>query len=316
MQLTALSRKSAVMAMILLAAMLVVALCRRILTPFQMELANGDIDKLLYIIISGATLFTCGIIIGKSHTRSGLTSGFSALSMPLFALLSCGIFVASDIFASTLTSLCLAIAIFLLLRSLRSSEEKDSIFFAALLLGVMALIYPPAIVLFFMLPFLVFILVLSLRQMVMLIVAYFLPFLTTSYVKWYMGEEFWSVGEGIANALITPQMGEITHLPYVAIAIAAVVVILLIWGLVHSIFRGNKILRLARDRRALYLFLWKTIICLAMFAIPGWSLTNFAISAVPLSVLLAFVLGFLPDNLSTIAYWVLLALFAVHLFMA
>lgn len=317
MQLTALSRKSAVMAMILLAVIVVTALCRRVFAPFQMEGADSvEGVTLLNVIISGAILFGCAVINGKSHMRSGLTNGYSALSMPIFGILSCGIFVASDTLTAAITSLCLAVAVFLLLRSLRSSEEKDSIFFAAMLLGVMVLLYPPAAVFVVMLPLLVFILVLSVKQIVMLVVAYFMPFLAASYVKWYMGYDLLSVAEGIYTSLKTYQMGAITQLPYLAIAIASVVLIILIWGGVHSIFRGNKMIRMARDRRAMHLFIWMTVIALTMFAIPGWDLTAFAVVAVPLSVLLAFVLGLLPETPSTIAYWVLILLFAVHLFMA
>ena len=317
MQLTALSRKSAVMAMILLAVIVVTALCRRVFAPFQMEGADSvESVTLLNVIISGAILFGCAVINGKSHMRSGLTNGYSALSMPIFGILSCGIFVASDTLTAAITSLCLAVAVFLLLRSLRSSEEKDSIFFAAMLLGVMVLLYPPAAVFVVMLPLLVFILVLSVKQIVMLVVAYFMPFLAASYVKWYMGYDLLSVAEGIYTSLKTYQMGDITQLPYLAIAIASVVLIILIWGGIHSIFRGNKMIRMARDRRAMHLFIWMTVIALTMFAIPGWNLTAFAVVAVPLSVLLAFVLGLLPETPSTIAYWVLILLFAVHLFMA
>ena len=270
MQLTALSRKSAVMAMILLAVILVAALCRRVLSPYQMELADSvDGNALINFIIAGAILFGCAVINGKSHMRSGLTNGFSALSMPLFGILSCGIFVASNALNAAITSLCLAVAVFLLLRSLRSSEEKDSIFFAAMLLGVMVLLYPPAVVFVVMLPLLVFILVLSAKQIVMLVVAYFLPFLALSYVNWYMGYDLLSVADGIFTSLKSYQMGTITQLPYAAIALASAVLIILIWGGVHSIFRGNKMIRMARDRRAMHLFIWMTVVALTMFAIPG-----------------------------------------------
>jgi hypothetical protein len=316
MQLTALSRKSAIVAMILVAVMLVTALCRRVFSPFQMEVGEGvDSDTLLNIIIAGAIFFGCAVINGKSHMRSGLTNGFSALSMPLFGLLSCGIFVASNILIAAISSLCLAVAVFLLLRSLRSSEEKDSIFFAAMLLGIMGMLYPPAIVFVVMLPLLVFILVLSVKQIVMLVVAYFMPFLATSYVKWYMGYDFVSVADGIFTGLKSYHIA-IAELPYGAIAIASAVLILLIWGVIHSFFRGNKMVRIARDRRAMHLFIWMTVIALTMFAIPGCDLTAFAVVAVPLSILLAFVLGMLPETPSTIAYWVLIALFVLHLFMA
>lgn len=316
MQLTALSRKSAVMALILLAVMISAAIYRRVVAPFSMELANGgEPEKLVQIIIAGVLFFGCGAVVGRVHPRSGLTSGYSALSMPLFALLACGIFVGPNMLIASSVSLCLAMALLLLLNSLRSTEEKDSIFFASLLLGAMVLIYPPAIVLSALLPLLVFILVFSMQQVVIMVVGYLFPFFVMSYVKWYTGANFWSVGDGIIQALKSAQMGELTQVPYIAIAIAGVTTILLVWGVIYAMFRGEKLIRMARDRRALHLFLWTALVALTMFFIPGWSLTIFAILAVPLSILLAFVLGFLPNNLSTIAYWVLLVLFVLHLFM-
>ena len=317
MQLTALSRKSAVVALVVLAVMIFAAMNRRLLVTFQMEHANGGVPlTVATLIFAGVILFAGGVIVGRSHIRSGLTNGFSGLSMPLFAIISCGVFVAADILMASITALCFSLAIFLLLRSLRSPDEKDSIFFAAMLLGVMVLLYPPTIVLFLMLPLLVFILVLSMRQVVMLLVAYFMPFLTVSYIKWYMGYDFGLVGLDVITDIKMPQMGAITELPIIAVAMGSLVLFMLLAGALHSFFRGNKMIRMARDRRAVHLFIWMSIVSLAMLLIPGCDLAILPIIAVPLSVLLAFILGFLPDNLSTIAYWVLVALFVLHLFMA
>ena len=53
---------------------------------------------------------------------------------------------------------------------------------------------------------------------------------------------------------------------------------------------------------------------LAMLFIPACDLSVLAIVAVPATVLLSLALSLLPVNHSTIAYWVLLALCALHLF--
>lgn len=313
MQLNAITRKSALMALLLLIAILVAVAIRHSIAPFAIE-EIGCERSLFRYILGFIIFFAGGIVEGKILPRTGLSNGFSTLPIPLYGVVACGIFVSHDVMIASSASFSLALAIFLLLRSLQSAGEKDSIFFAALLLGALPLIYPPSIVLAAVLPLSIFLLALSLRQVALIIIGYLLPFFAISYVSWYTGEQFWSFGQKLLDTILTPQTEHIFSIPYIAITMVITIVAILIWGAVYAVTHPNSTTRLSKERSSLNLFIWLTAITLAMFLIPSCNITAISLIAVPVAILLSFILGVLPNNHSTIAYWVLLALFALHLF--
>ena len=317
MQLNVITRKSAVMAILLLVAVAVAAVVRYTQAPFEMELADSvSHGGALSMVLATILLIYCGIVEGKMFGRSGLGSAYSTLPMPIYGLLACGVFVAPNLLTAVAASLSFAVALFLLLRSLHNADEKDSVFFASILLGATALFYPPCVVLVAVLPIAIFTLALSLRQSMIMLVGYVLPFLVASYVAWYGGEPILQLGQNLADSLLVTQMAAIETLPYAAIALVASVLVVLLWGAIYSIVRPNKAFVLTRVRRALHLFLLVFLLSLTMLLIPACDLSACAIIAVPATILLSHVLGILPNNHSAIAYWTLLALFAAHLFVA
>ena len=317
MQMNAISRKSAVVAIALLVAILSAAVLRYWFAPFNMELAdNPTHDKVWLVVIAVLLYFGNAFLQGKMLMRAGLSASQNTLPLPVYGLLACGVFVAPDMIETSVASLCFAFSLYLLLRSLHNLEETDSVFFASILLGAMVLFYPPCVILALVIPIAIFALGLSLRQSLLMIVGYVIPFFATSYVVWYRGGAFFDVGSKICSGIATSQMAAIEQVPYVAISFVALVAVLLIWGVVHAAIRPVKILMLMRVRRALYFFLFVALAAMAILLMPACDLSACAIIAVPLTILLCFVLDVLPGGLSTIAYWVLLVLFVVHLFVA
>lgn len=317
MQLNAITRKSALMAILLLVIIFVTATVRYVVAPFEMELSDCEYrERIISIVLAVFLFLCCGIVEGKMLPRSGLSSGYCTLPMPLYGLLACGVFVAPDMLVTAATSLCFAVALHLLLRSLHSADEKDSVFFAAILLGVTVLLYPPCIVLAGVIPLAVLILALSLRQLSLMVVGYLLPLFGAFYAMWYRGDNFLQFGYNFVEALVAPQMGDVTNIPYLSILLTVAVATVLIWGGVYAVVRPDKMFMLSRVRRALHLFLWVSFLSMTMLLLPSCNLSVCAIIAVPVTILLSFVLSLLPNNHSTIAYWVLLALFVLHLFVA
>jgi hypothetical protein len=303
------------MAILLLVAVVTASVLRRVYAPFEVELAN-DVTSGGMMVVAAILLIYCGIIAGKMFSRSGLSATYSTLSMPIYGVLACGVFVASNLLATAAASLCFSIALFLLLRSLHSADEKDSVFFASILLGATVLLYPPCVVLVAVLPIAIFTLALSLRQSMIMVVGYLLPILVASYITWYSGESILHFGQTLIASLLEPQISAVDGEPYLAIAIIAAVAAILLWGVIYSIVCPSKAFTLTRARRALHLFLWIFVLSVTMLLVPSCDLSACAIIAVPATILLSYVLGILPNNHSAIAYWVLLALFATHLFVA
>ena len=315
MQLNPLTRKSASAAILLLVIVLIASAVRSHLAPFGVEVADSPYRGRVLSLVFAVVLFLFGgFVEGKMLVRSGLNRGYCTLPIPLYGLLACGIFVAPDVLSSAVASVCFAMSLHLFLRSLHSAGEKDSVFFASMLLGAVVLFYPPAIILAGVLVLMIFALSLSLRQALVLVVGYLLPLLTASYVMWYKGDSLWQFWTNLKEALVAPQVGAIEGIPYVALAMIVVVAAILIWGVAYSLFRPHKMFLLARVRRALHIFIGVFVISLLMLLLPSCNLTLLPIVAVPTAILLSLALDILPNNHSAIAYWVLLALSALHLF--
>ena len=315
MQLNAITRKSALMAILLLVVILVTATLRYALAPNAVELANSEFRERIIALVLAVFLYLCnGFIEGKMLPRSGLSKGYCALPIPLYGVLACGIFYSPNALTAASASLCLAWAVYLLLRSLHNAGEKDSVFFASIMLGVMVLIYPPSLVFAALIPMSFFILALSMRQAILMVAGYLLPLFAASYIMWYRGDSFFALLRNIFDALMLSPMGEIASFPYLAVTMVAVVAAVLVWGGAYAIARPDKIFSLTRVRRSLHLFVWLFVVSLSMLLIPSVDLSVMAIAAVPTAILLSFVLTILPNNQSTIAYWVILLLFVAHLF--
>ena len=119
MQLTAITRKSALMAILLLVVILVAAALRSRLAPFAVELANSEYsERVVSLVVSMIILFAAGIVEGKMLPRSGLSKGYCTLPIPIYGILACGLFVAPNIMITAIASFSFAMAIYLLLRSL------------------------------------------------------------------------------------------------------------------------------------------------------------------------------------------------------
>ena len=319
MQLNAITRKSALSAILLLIVVLIAATFRYCFNPYELELADCEFRERVVSLVVAMFIFFCGgVICGKMLPRSGLSVGYCTLPIPLYGILACGVLVAPDILATATASFCFALSLYLLLRSLHRAGEKDSVFFAALLLGATVPLEPSCIVLVGVLPIAILALALSLRQAFLLILGYLLPIFGASYVLWYRGGELLDFPRNVLSHLATSRMNleSMTDFHHLSVAMIALVAILFVWGLVYSIVRPGKMFLLSRIRRSLHLFVWVLVLTLSMFLIPACDISACAIIAVPATILLSFVLSLLPENHSTLAYWVLLLLFVVHLFLA
>ena len=317
MQLNAITRKSALPAILLLITVLVASAFRYGFNPYDVELAHSEFRERFVSILVAMLLFLAGgMIEGKMLTRSGLTKGYCTLPIPIFGVLACGVFVAPNLLATAVASFCLALALYLLLRSLHRAGEKDSVFFASVLLGLTVPFVPSCVVLVGVIPIAILTLALSVRQIFLMVVGYLLPIFGASYIVWYRGGDFLDFSRNVIAHLSSTHISveQIANFPYLSTAMVALVVVVMMWGVVYSIVRPGKMFMLARVRRSLHLFVWVLALTLSMLLLPSRDLSACAIVAVPATILLSFVLNMIPDNHSTLAYWALLLLFVVHLF--
>ena len=315
MQIDAITRKSSLLAMLLLLIIVVATLVRSRLAPYDTELAvSSFFERNISYIISALLILAGGLVAGRVFLHSGLNKGFCTLPIPLYGVVLCGIFVSPDILEYCTTSLVFAFAVLLLMRSLNNPEEKDSIFFGSLFLGTIPLLLPQGVALVAILPLMIFYFALSFRQIVLMVTGYILPLLTASYIAWYGGAEFWSVAESLWTQISRPDTSLFETLPIVACVMGAYIVGLLLFGAIYGVVKPDKMFLLARVRHSLYIMLFLFVVTVAMLAIPSSNIAVLSIVAVPTTIILSLVLSLLPRTISTIAYWLLLGLTILHLF--
>ena len=319
MQLNAITQKSALSAILLLIMVLVAATLRYYLNPYELELAESPYrERVISLVLAMVLVFATAFIEGKMLARSGLNKSYCTLPIPIYGVLSCGILMDPDMFQTSAAALCFALSLYLLLRSLHRAGEKDSPFFAAMLLGLSVLFTPSCVVLIGVIPVAILTLALSFRQSLLMVVGYLLPIFGASYALWYRGGGMLDFLSNIVSHLSSPHLDleKVSNFPYVALLMVLLVVAILLWGGIYSIVRSDKMFALSRVRRSLHLFVWVLLLSLSMLLLPSCDNSLCAIVAVPATILLSFVMNLIPNNQSVISYWLLLLLFAVHLFVA
>lgn len=315
MLIESITRKSSFAATLLLITIVVAEMLRGHLSPYSVEVADSPYrHTVAATIIAVILLIVSSIILGKLYLRSGLHKGFNTLPIPIFGVIACGIFVAPNILNGVVVALLLTLSSLLMAHSLSVAGEKNTVFFASILLGICPLIYPPSILFVALIPIAAILFSLTLRQLFIMVVGYILPMGATSYAMWYRGDSIIQFGENLYEALLRNNTFSLDAIPYIGIAIVAIILIAFAWGLFYAIAKGDNIFQQNRSRCSLRFFSFELIIALSMLALPSADLTILPIIAVPMTILLCFSLSILPSVISTILYWILLLFTALHLF--
>ena len=315
MQIDAITRKSSLLAILLLVVMMVAALVRMTTSPYDVELAESPFrERTISIICAFLTLLATSLVVGRLFMSTGLSKSFCTLPIPVFGLLAWGVAVPSDLLSSAIAAFMFAMALLLLCRSINRADERNSVFVGAVLLGALPLIDPTFILLVVAIPLVALLFTLNVRQIFIAVVGYLLPLFLASYIVWYGGGDMEDVAINIVDRLSTHLDLATLHTPFGAIALSVWAVAISVWGVVYAVLRPNKMFLVARLRRTLYFFMLLALLFVAVLFVPCCGLTVLPVAAVVGTVIICFVLSLLPTRESTIAYWILLALFVVHLF--
>lgn len=312
MRFDAITRKSGVLAISLTVILVAISFVRASLNPYTIELAEGPLaDSVISKIVAALLFLASAIITGRLYTNTKLCKSYCTLPIPIYSILACGIAISPHSLASAAVAIIFALALALILLAIERDDDVTKLFVGAILLGVLPLIAAETILLGATIIFAVLLFALSPRQLLTMIVGWVLPLFTTSYIMWYRGDKFIAVAQKMWNALGSSGNFDAVKIPYGTFALLAVILTVVIWGLIR---KNRNALVQTRVRRQFWFFVLVAITSLAMFALPNYSLIPLSVLAMPLSIMLSFLLSETSTTGSTIAYWVLLAATVVHLF--
>lgn len=311
----AVTRQTSALAITILLVTIIATTIRLYLNPFSVEVAESPfMPQWWHALLSGLMLFVSAIVINRATVKIGIFGGFSALPVSVFGFVSCGILLSPNMVVASATTLLMALGIMHLFRSVHLLYDKEHLFTASLLFGVMPLIYPPTLPFVLILLIAIFIVPFSFRQTIIALVGYLVPFATASYIHWYVGGDIIDVALNIWHSLITPAVKiTLEPLPIVTAAIVVVLLLVLIYGFMVNIY--NRYAMIVPVRKAVQLSIWIFTIGAATFAaLPGCGITVLQTAAVPTTILAAFALDRMESKLANIFYLSLVILLIVHLF--
>lgn len=313
MQLNSLTRNSSLFALLLAILVVVAAFVRYSLTPYELEVADSPYgDGVLSRIVAAGLFVVTALMAGRLASMSGAFKRICRLPIPLYAILACGVALSPDVLVASVAGVFTMFGMLFMLHNLLVAGEKNTPFMGSLLFGLAAVVYPPCIVLGAVSIASVILFTLSFRQALISFVGWLLPFFVASYLLWYGGSDFTTFAENFVDALMAPRL-TLETVPYGAIALVVVVVVVALIGAVTPTPQSSSLMRI---RRAISFFIVALVALVAAMFLPGCGTAIFPAVAVPASVLISIFICRLSDTFSTLLYWLILVVAALHIFIA
>lgn len=314
MRFDTITRKSGFWAILLSIIIVVIAIVRASLAPYSLEVAESPFSvRVITKIIAGTLFVISGIITGRLFIRIGLSKSYCTLPIPIYCLLACGVALSPNLLTSAIVAVIFALAMLMLTVAIERGDDINRLFIGSLLLGALPLVSPNCIALGAIVIIAAILFTPPPKQFIAMVAGWLLPLCAASYIMWYLGEDILSLFRNLWQS-ISHNHAELQRVPYGAIAILTTILATLVWGFTLLIYKRNETLMLARIRRQLRLFFAVAVIAILMLFLPNYTLMPLSIIALPLSILLGFILSATPTNSSTIAYWLLLVITFIHLF--
>ena len=308
------TRQTTAFSIVLLLATIFICIIRLYINPFAIELEESEfMPRWWEALLCGIILFASAIIINRTTVKIGLFGGFSALPVSIFGFFACGILLSPNMLTASSSALVMSLGVLFLLRSMLFANEKEALFTGALMFGVLPIIYPPCTTFALTIPLVMFIAPLNVRQAIIFISGYLLPFLGASYLNWYLGGEITDLAESIWEQLLI-QAPSITfeHMPIATLAIVAVMVLLLLYGIAIGIY--NRYSLLVPVRKTIHISIWLLIIGIAtLLFLPGCSITIIPTIAIPTTIIATFALDRMGTKSANRFYIAIVLLIVIHL---
>ena len=218
---------------------------------------------------AGFMLLFTGMCAGRITIRYNLYTVGTCLPIPLYAIVACGIATGGNYLAGFAASMLLSLATKNYCRAFCNGYGFDAIFRASLYLGLMPLIYAPALPLLLLLPLAVLL----------------LPVFTACYVSWGTGAEFTAPLIKLGQSAIE---GMPLHLfldiPLPALVMAGGIVLLDLTALFF--FLADIYAAGTKPRFILFYNIGILILTLAVLCSPAATPEAFALLAVPSAILI------------------------------
>lgn len=256
--------------------------------------------------IGGFLLLFGGMCTGRMTVRYNLYAVSSCLAIPLYGLVATGLATGGDQFTAFALAALLALAVKNFGRAFCNGYGFDPIFRGSLYLGTLLQLYPAALPLALMLPAAVMLFRRTLRETVVALFGFLLPFLLFAYVNWGAGGHFWGAfAQTGADFLSGNLFAMVLHTSVLRLVLTGFVLLLdalaILFLLADLYFVGTK------ARFILLYNIGVLVLVAATLCGPAATPASYALLAVPTAVLMPVLFVRIRRKVSLPLYAFLLA---------
>ncbi len=262
----------------------------------------------LSLIIVGVGMVYVSIKLSQLVSRFNLYGTTSHLTLELFPLLSIGVMVNE---ASLKVFVVVALVAYSLMRyvsSYRNANAVGVLLSGSLALGAVALLYPPAIVLWGVVPCLLVIFERTLREVIVAICSLAIVPFAYIYTRWFLGDDFCDVWREFVGRIVADSGYSLFESYSVGMLVFSGV---LLFVSITAVFAVSLLENTVKARHRLRIVILYWVAVAVMFSLPSVDSTIFAISAIPLSILMPIAMLKFGRGVSFIIYILLFVLSAV-----
>ena len=309
----AITRQTTPFATMVLVITIAATFIRLYLNPFELETEFCRYMPLWWqAVISSLLIFATAIVVNRTAVKMGILSGFGTLPVSLYAFLSCGILLTTNLLTATVAATLTAFGLMHMLKSIVAFDDKQSLFTGALCLGTAVIVQPACIAFVWALTMAIFIFPLSMRKIIITFTGFFIPLVAVSYVNWYMGGSITDIATHIIATLSRPVAWELDQLPIVTAALALLLGVIVAFGILSSIH--NRYSLLVSVRKTIQIVSWFMLSAIPTLLLPCGGTAMIATIAVPATIVAAFAIDRMEQNVANIAYGLIIVLVLAHLF--
>lgn len=270
-------------------------------------------SPLLSLGLAAAVWFMAGWAIGLVVRVRELYFVRTTITIPIYGLAACGIFIPCDSLTAALTSLLLIVSVRAFFDSFRDGYGFSSIFLGSICLGALPLLYAPAVALMLLMPLSVMVFKRSAREAIVAVAGLLLVPLTVCYIHWGIGGEFTAPLLQTAEALAVPSGYRFFGAQTACAATLAGLLLALVLA-TALICMVNSYSMNSRARYITFYNMCAFIIALATIALPSSTPTAFGLIAVPTAMIIPSMLMQIRPNAANAILGLLSLLFILHLF--
>lgn len=266
-------------------------------------------------LISAVIVAVISITLGRLTSAFGLYQARTTISIPLYVVVACGIFIASDSLAVTLSAYFAMLMVRYLCGGYVRGTDLNYAFYAGICAALAPMFYAPAVSLVLLLPVAILMFGLSWREIVVMIAGLAIPLVVICYGNWFCGGTFSAPAIDLYDAVIRSNDYTLWGSEsVVALAMMGFSLFVVFCGILS--FAGDKRSVGVRPRTILAFHIVTFVVACATFALPSATAGVLMLVALPASVLMPEVLVRLRDGMSNLIIIFLVLLMILHIFIA